>query len=247
MDSVRECEVENPLAVSDGNFSSIVAASHELKSPLALIRQLSLALLDDCLDDCSRQKITNQINLTSERAIRLTSDLTKTARLADAMFELEPVNPFKLCDDVATELKPLYRAHQRDIKVRANRLARKTLLIANRDLLRRVMVNFSDNALSYTKKDTTVEIKINLIEAGDVVRLSVRDYGPVLSNDIMKSLKKVNLSQAPISNRPQSSGLGIYIANKFADAMNGKIGMIRHHDGASFFIDLHVSRQLSLL
>ena len=50
-----------------------------------------------------------------------------------------------------------------------------------------------------------------------------------------------------ISMRPGSSGMGLYIAGKFANYMGCKLGLIRHRDGTSFYIDLPVSEQLSLV
>jgi integral membrane sensor signal transduction histidine kinase len=50
-----------------------------------------------------------------------------------------------------------------------------------------------------------------------------------------------------VRTRPESSGLGIYVANQFARAMNGRIGLIRHRDGLTFYVEMPISRQLSLI
>ena len=42
-------------------------------------------------------------------------------------------------------------------------------------------------------------------------------------------------------------GLGLYIASQFAEAMHGKIGAIRHKDGATFYVELQASSQMTLL
>jgi len=234
----------------DGPFtdglSSLVAAAHELKSPLALVRQLSLTLEDGNITDDERHRMLRQISLTSERGLRLTSDLTKVARLNDALFELEPINPRQLCEDIINELSPIFTAHNRNIKL----ISRKhpLLLVANRDLLRRIIINFSDNALHHADNKSTLQIQIGSLNAGKTIRLGVRDYGPAISNGMMQSLKsKLAIAPMPIQARPQSSGLGLYIASQFADIMNGKIGVTRHHDGATFYVDLQASSQLSLL
>jgi len=223
-----------------------MAAAHELKSPLALIRQLSLSL-EDCEYSPSEQKhMLQQISLTSESALRLTSDLTRSARLSGALFKLEPINPQQLCEDIIHELSPFFAAH--DCKVKLQSRKHQLLLIANRDLLRRIIMNFSDNALHYTDVNTTVEIQIRALCKGKIVRLGVRDYGPTPSVNVLNSLQS-RLIDAPttINSRPQSSGLGLYIARRFADAMNGKIGVKRHRNGSTFFVDLQASNQLSLL
>ncbi len=109
-------------------------------------------------------------------------------------------------------------------------------------------MNFSDNALHYSEGCQTVSIRIGKLHAGKVVRLSVRDYGPAISTDVLRAVRgKLTNANTSIHARPQSSGLGIYIATQFAGAMNGKIGVIRHQDGATFYVDLQASSQLSLL
>ena len=225
---------------------SIVAAAHELKSPLALVRQLSLMLEDGNVSVSDQKKMLRQISLTSERALRLTSDLTRSARLSDVLFELEPINPQQLCEDIIYELKPLFEAHNRNVRLRSRK--HPLLIVANRDLLRRIIMNFSDNALYYSDVNSAIEIQINALKSGKIIRLGVRDYGPALSSDMWRSLQsKLASSSVAINARPQSSGLGIYISNQFADVMNGKIGITRHRDGSTFYVDLQASRQLSLL
>jgi two-component system sensor histidine kinase ChvG len=194
-----------------------------------------------------QKRMLRQISLTSERALRLTSDLTKSIRLNDALFTLEPINPQQLCEDIVHELTPLFVAHERHVKLVSHR--KSLLLVANRDLLRRIILNFGDNALNYAEDKTAVEIKIKARNSGKTIRLGVRDYGPALPSNVIKALgnKLMSASTAPIHSRPQSSGLGLYIVTQFADAMNGKIGVIRHRDGATFYVDLQASNQLSLL
>jgi len=230
---------------SDG-LPSLIAAAHELKSPLALVRQLSLMLESGDVTDDERQRLLRQISLTSERALRLTGDLTKSVRLDDAMFQLEPINPQQLCEDIVHELRPLFAAHGRDVSVQSRK--HPLLLVANRDLLRRIIMNFSDNALHYTEDQSAVQIQVNALKNGQIIRLGVRDFGPALSSDMWRTLQsKLTSAPQPVHARPQSSGLGLYIASQFAVAMNGTIGVTRHRDGATFYVDLHASRQLSLI
>ncbi len=232
--------------VDAGNYVSplFISASHELKSPLALIRQLSLALTDETLTQKDLENIAERITLTSERALRLTTDLTKAHRLEDSFFALEPLNPLQLVEEVVDELSPLYRAHGKTISF--SHYNRPVLAVANRDLLRRVLLNFADNALHYSDKNTTVEFNIHRQKSN--IRMSVRDYGPAIPSDIWQKLSStIGRSGQVIHNRPASSGLGLMVAMQFAEAMNGRIGAKRHSDGTTFYVDLAASTQLSLL
>lgn len=227
--------------------AAFMAAAHELKAPLSLIRQLSLTLAEnETLSASEYERMLTQITLTSERALRLTSDLTRASRQT-LLFPLEPINPQQLCEEVAHELTPLFAAHDKRIQVLPRH--RPPLLVGNRDLLRRILLNFSDNALHYTGESKVVELKVSTLGSIDQVRIGVRDYGPAVPPDtwrvLAERLKK--LAPQPVHARPQSSGLGLWTAGQFAQMMDSHIGAARHRDGASFYIDLPMSRQLSLL
>jgi len=227
-------------------ISPVSAAAHELKSPLVLIRQLALATQQPGVSDADRERLIAQLTLTSERALRLTNDLTKSARLEDAMFDLEPINAQELCREVVEELSSLFAAEGRRLVVQKRK--NPLLLVANRDLLRRILINFTDNAFYYTDSTAAIELQVQSLKRGSIVRLGVRDYGPAIPTDIWRTLeKKLSHAPQPIHARPQSSGLGLYIAGLFAETMNGKIGITRHRDGATFFVDLDASHQMSLI
>lgn len=227
-----------------GRVTRIGVAAHELKSPLALLRQLSLELANDAVSNSEKQRIIEQITHVSEKALRLTSDLTRVESQA-MLFELAPVNPLDVARDVTAELGGLYKAHGRTLRV--SRIRHIPPVIANRDLLRRILLNFADNALHYADIDGAVELHAQLQVERGAVRLSVRDRGPHMPLASWKKLVRTLEFGQPVHARPQSSGLGLYIAHEFAQTMNGHIGAIRHQDGASFYVELPVSKQLTLL
>lgn len=227
------------------DLSFVVTAAHELKAPLALVRQLALAL-EAGSELAERERMLRQIVLTSERALRLTTDLSRSSRLEDSLFELEPLNPQQICEEVAHELSPLYKARGREIRVAPHRGS--ILAVANRDLLRRIVLNFGDNALHYAESDSPVELRTGSFAGGEKIRIKVRDFGPAVPPDMWQRLQAYLGSAAqPLHARPGSSGLGLYVAGQFASAMHGRIGATRHHDGATFYVDLTASTQLSLL
>lgn len=242
MEAAREKRINGG---QPSGITPVVVAAHELKSPLALIRQLLLDLDSTPADHRERQRLIDQMVQVSEKALRLTSDITKAETAQQALFELSPVNPLTVCEDVVTELERLYSLHNCSLKI--GRQRHIPAVVANRDLLRRILLNFADNALHYADLDGVVELQAHLIRERQTVRLSVRDYGPHLPIGQWRNMLRSLGEQQPVHARPQSSGLGLYISHQFASAMNGRIGATRHRDGASFFVELPVSRQLSLL
>lgn len=225
----------------ESEVNSILVAAHELKAPLALLRQLAFSF-DLAKDDSARQKIKHQMISTSDRALKQINDLTKVARLEDDFFEVEPVAIRGVCKEVTSDLEQLFRLNHRKLKISYTNRSR--LVVANRELLSSIIYNFCLNAIHYSDEQTFSEM--HLKDHRNFVRLSVRDYGPALPPDIAYSLKNGWLEKpTSIAMRPGSSGLGLYIASCFSRYMNAPLGAIRHRDGTSFFVDLPISKQAS--
>lgn len=211
--------------------STFVIAAHELKSPLALIRQLSLEL-ETVDSEYERHDIISQISLISDKALRLTGNITKSANLDQLQLEFEPVNVTQLCEDVAHELSPLYKAMGRRIEV--EKRTRPALVVANRELLRRILLGFGDNALHYADAKPA---RFTITTSNNQALIGLRDSGPITRQQATSELP----------GRPQSSGLGLEIARRFANVMNGSIGNQKHRDGMTFYVSVQLSTQLSLL
>lgn len=227
-----------------GGLPSVVVAAHELKSPLALMRQLSLLLQEEALAADDVKQIAAQLSQVSDRALGLVGDLAQTANLSPALFPLEPVNPLALCREMAHEMRPMMQLYNRSISWPSGRAAGQ-LVVANRVLLGRVLVNFLHNALRYSEVGCAIEVTAK--RRSDTMRLSVRDYGPMMSRREYRRLIDEMAQRKTVRTRPESSGLGVYVAAQFARAMGGDIGLIRHRDGLTFYIEVPLSRQMSLL
>lgn len=235
---------DRPDSICDTISPSIVAAAHELKTPLVLLRQLSLQLAETT-DESRKTEIIRRMRLTSERSLRLVDNLTRAARLDDAMFEMEPIQLSNICYDVIDEMRPLSKALDQNFQIRVGR--RPVVAVANRDLLRSLLVGLIDNALQYNRPGGDIVISAGLRGGRAVV--TVRDNGPIMDLlEFRKLAQLIGRNAAPMSARPLSSGLGLMIAGMFANAMSGDLKLSRHHrGGVTFQADLPVSSQLSLL
>lgn len=241
---LHQDEVGQSVSVEKNMLQPVIVAAHELKSPLALMRQLALELKAGT-NTPEQQRIAEQLQLVAERSLRFTSNLTKYKQLQTTLFATQPVNITEVLRDITAEISPLYEAHGR--KLAYGNTTRNHLVVANYDLLRRIMLNFVDNALHYSNSDGVVELYAKLVRDKDCIRLGVRDRGPALPTSVWQSIYSEALTAQPVHARPTSSGLGLRIASEFAHAMNAEVGATRHRDGASFYVDLPISKQLSLL
>lgn len=222
--------------------SGLAVAAHELKSPLATIRQLALSM--DFEDDtkASLEQTREQLVNISDRALRQVSDLTKVARLENGLFEMEPVSIRSVCDRVLTELQPFFVSNQRQV---INFYRNRTnLVIANPDLLFSIIYNFCSNAMYYSNPET--QSLLSLSDRGDQVEVSVRDFGPSLPIKIWQNIRSGRVEPTDIAMRPGSSGLGLFIASKFSQYMGSELLAVRHRDGTSFKLRVPASKQVAL-
>ena len=225
----------------DVEVDGILVVAHELKSPLAVIRQLAFSF-DEM--DSRNEHIRAEMIGVSERAIKQVNDLIKVKRLEDGLFEMEPVSIRAVCDDVTRELNYLFNYNHRDLFIKyANR---SRLVTANKELLHSVIYNFLLNAMHYSGEGTRAELIVK--EVRDKVRVVVRDYGPTLPMDVWREMKRGFVKKpTSIAMRPGSSGLGLFIASRFSRYMHAQVGAVRHRDGTSFYVELPISKQASLL
>ncbi|MCL2094973.1 HAMP domain-containing histidine kinase [Candidatus Saccharibacteria bacterium] len=221
----------------------LVIVAHELKSPLATIRQLAL-LSEEGVPDLWPAALHE-----SDRALKLVNDLTLLARLrpdrdgaGQTTLPLSPLNPRALCEEVAHELKPQFYASCRNLCTHFN--PRVGLVWGEPRLFRSVVANLCQNALHYS--DASHPSQLFIRPKGDRVLVGVRDYGPRLPAPVWRAINAGSSSPTAISRRPGSSGLGIFVAAQFARAMGASLGARQHSDGVSLWIDLAGSKQGSL-
>lgn len=236
----RYTEIEAGASFSNDNhedISSSAVLAHELKSPLALIRQLTFELNDPVLSNSERDELTEQIRLTSERALRFASNIAQNERKQQELFDTSSLSSTAICQQVVEETQPLYKAHGRIFEFRKN--SRDYLAVANPDLLHRILMNFADNALEYSDPASVVEIYVALLRKREKVRLGVRDRKTMSSTG-----ERAKNMQPRLYDR---HGFGLAIAHNFAAQFGGEIGASRHRDGMAFYVDLTLSKQLTLV
>lgn len=219
----------------------LMALAHELKAPLGVIRQISLAR--DYFSQQEKEAAFERIELLSSRSLRLIEVLSRSYN--HDTIESETLNLNRLCEDVIHEFAPLTKAMDQRFEVRLPR--QPIMAVGNREMMHSIIVGLCDNALSYGSEQSPIEVSLS--SRLDTARLSVRDDGPALSPKNLALLKeRIGKTTQPFSQRPQSSGLGLYIAGQFSQAMKGSLGVTAHRKGGqSFYVEVPRSSQLSLL
>lgn len=224
---------------------SVLAAAHELKAPLVLLRQLSYQLEASGELNAQQRTVQERLRLTSERALRLVENITQSGRLEETLFALEPLQAHSIWRQVADEINPL--AHQMDQKLLLRIPKKPLLVVAHPELLPAILMGLCDNALSHNPSGG--QITLSAKQTHESVVFSVRDRGPTIDAKAFRELEtRLGRAPQPLGARPGSSGLGLWIAGSFAKAMASTLSVTRHRGGGmTFSLHVPVSGQLSLL
>lgn len=230
---------------ADFVMPSVLAAAHELKAPLVLMRQLSLELAMNSANSAAERQTHERMRLTAERTLRLVDNITRASRLQDGLFDVEPLQVASVWHSVLDEVQPMARSMEQTIEVTVPK--KPLLVVGHRELLPAVLMGLCDNAVGHTNRGGAV--KVSARARGHEVEFSVRDQGPVISNQAFENLRaRLGKSPQPLGTRPASSGLGLWIAGEFARSMSSRLEVTRHRGGGmTFSLLVPTSQQLSLL
>ncbi len=185
-----------------------------------------------------------RIQFSSDRLLGLVDSILRGYELEQHMLELalEPVNPYKIMEEVAHELEPHARRQAQLIAVKSRQ--RQTLL-ADKGCLHAILFNLLDNAIKYSAPETTIELESRLRRGSG--QLVVKDFGAGMKkSDLKRLFAQFGRVQRPVPQWATTTGLGLYIAKQLTEAMNGSMELTRRKNGTNFLVNLQISRQLSL-
>lgn len=202
------------LAESHAAQKRFVAdVSHELRTPLTTIRG-NIALIRKMGDaePQIREEALADIASEAERMSRLVSDMLVLAR-ADAglTLQLQPTAVQPLIGQIKRQAKLL--AKDINFQVHMETACEKTLIMADPDYLRQLILILLDNAFKFTAANGTVELAVKC--GGDQVEVAVKDTGMGISPAELEHIFE-RFYRSDKSRPVGGTGLGLSIARWIA-------------------------------
>jgi len=159
---------------------------------------------------------------SSERMVRLIGDFLNVSRLQTGKFVIDK-HAVDLAKLVESELEALEsNASSRNLKFIYKKPTSIPLLDLDESKIQQVIMNFADNAIYYSKEAST--ITVSLKASGDWAEFRVKDTGigvPKAQQERLfgKFFRATNARQQ----RPDGTGVGLFLAKKVVDAHQGEI------------------------
>lgn len=196
-------------------------ASHQLKSPLAIIKGYASLLLENMYGILEPK--------VKETVSRMKASVDQLVGLVDTLLNLRQVEEGKIeyhfeGIDIAELGRNVTESFRSVAEGKGLRLAfhadRPVLALGDSQKLPEVFRNLVDNALKYTPKG---EIAVTVGEDSGRAVFSVKDSGIGVSKELLPKLFEEFVRDERIRKEIQGTGFGLYIARKIIEAHHGSI------------------------
>jgi two-component system phosphate regulon sensor histidine kinase PhoR len=223
----------------------IATASHELRTPLAAVYGAAQTLLrhDFALDEAGRDRFVSLIAEESERLGRIVNEILLANQLDSGRVDLgsEPFDPIELVDRVVEAA----RAHAPpEISVERVAPEHAPLVAADRDKVRQVLVNLTENAIKYSPDGGRIKVGLESGQSSDeeTVIFYVKDEGiGIPSDEQARIFEKFYRLDPHMTRGVGGTGLGLYICSELVHRMGGNIWVESSEgQGSNFLLELPV-------
>ena len=233
-----EAQVEQLKALDQARNELIALVTHELRTPLAVVRAYTDLLADEpALEGRSSRDPVRRAQRSSwhrgtvdqiERLDRLVDSILESVRVVpDRPPDLQTIDLAPMIDEVLGDLGPLLARHRQRITG-----SRRLHVMADRGRLRQVLEHLLENAVKYAPPDTPIELDWRLDEG--VVRVEVTDDGPGIPPEWRDRIFEPYARHETATAR--GSGIGLYAARRLAESMGGRLWCEPAPSGGARFV-----------
>jgi Signal transduction histidine kinase len=215
----------------------VANVSHEIKTPLAVIRNYTDALKKDSLSPEMRAEYIDAIITATDNLSALVSNILRLNKLENRELE-QRCEEYNLCRqlcDCALRFESLWEDKGIEFAVS---IEEKATITADRDMLELVWNNLLSNALKFTNAGG--KITLTQTSDNDTVTVSVTDTGCGMTEETQKRIFD-KFYQGDTSHSSEGNGLGLAISRRVVEKSGGTISVTSEiNKGSTFTVTLKV-------
>ncbi|MBB1075812.1 PAS domain S-box protein [Rhodoferax sp. 4810] len=221
--------------------------SHELRTPMNAILGFGQLLEYDLqLNEEQRENVQEILN-AGRRLLHLINEVLDLASVEAGHAELNliAVPCYRLLNEAVALIRPM--AERRRIEIHYDATTDFTVQ-ADAGCLRQVLINLLSNAVKYNREQGRIDIRIEAVNHGAVVRISIQDQGAGIPahqvNEVFEPFKRLHTT---LETGIDGNGIGLAVSKRLLNLMRGQIGVNTQVGmGSTFWIELPRSDHVSL-
>lgn len=210
-----------PIKVShQEQIDFVAAASHELRSPVAVIQAVSEEMLAN--KNIPDQQGLHTIHHECSHLARLIGDLLLLARADSGKWSInkQPIEVDTLLLDVYDRFLPIVEAHHQKLEIKLPDLIAESFSL-DKQRIEQVLAILIDNAMSYTPAGTQITLTVEADK--NKLEICVIDNGPGIPDnakaEVFKRFYRLDASRK----NDAHYGLGLNIAYEILKLHDGKL------------------------
>ena len=194
---------------------------HELRTPLASLSTATYLLLRPEMSREQQEQIVNNIHNETLRLNSLASSFLDLARLESGRVQFrkstfDVMDLLHECSDVMES-----KADEEHIQIRVIEPEGPTLLEADRDKIKQVILNLLSNAIKYNRKNGSIILKTDSRE--NQLIISVQDTGVGIPEDAVGHIFEKFYRVRENESKASGTGLGLSICKQIVQGHGGTI------------------------
>ena len=216
-------ESNKKLKKMDEYKSNLIdTVSHEFRTPLTSIKGYSSSLLrhDIHIDEESRKKSLRIIKHQAERLSRMVEDLLVIPDIESSSLRMD-YKKVNLKNAIDTSILSTSKA---DESVFETNVDENINLYVDEDRLIQILINLLENALKYSKENTTVTISAYYDD--DLATIKVHNEAEYIEEEKLNELfEKFTRVDSNLTRTTRGTGLGLFIVKGLVETMGGDISL----------------------
>lgn len=218
----------------------IADASHELRTPIAIIKT-NLALVSSNKDKTieSQGKWMNYIDLQTDRMSHLIDDMLSLAKLDEdkKVLNLQPININKILENLLMSFEAVFFENKIELQ---NNLKDNFFINGDLEEIKKLFNILMDNAIKHTFPNGTITITSSKLKSKMEIIITNTGEG-IPDKDLEKIFERFYRSDESRQRKTGGYGLGLAIANSIVTSHKGKI-YARSNAGkdTSFIVELPI-------
>ena len=237
-------ELTNQKAEKEQSSKVFSNISHELKTPLTLIKGPVKGILTSKNLDEETRKTLHQVLNSSEKLLKMSRQLADLAKNEVTILDLH-LNRFRL-DNFLNYVHSNFSLLSKTKKIQlrfSNTIPEALTLITDAEKLEAILNNLIGNALKFTPASGKIDVQSNVQE--EILTIQVKDTGPGIAEEELKLIFDRHYQTDQGATIPDAGyGIGLAICKEYANLLGGTITATSSHNAGSTF-SLSIPIQLS--